>query len=307
MLLRSLFVLTTLCALALAQGGEAEEAERVRRKQAAIDEGSDVKEAGKGDNPDDAAEKDRLLTPEQRLARNVRHGASNFCTFVATPKPAKLMPGQTGVLVVTAILKGQAVLPSPAPLEITSPATQGLATLGSATFRPAEPGRLHQGYLGRPVYDNWAIFEVPVTMSPEAQVGRKQPVVLDFKFDLYDGMSAQAVGRFLDRAATEIEVGQSADPSVSIGHRQAGTGPVVAVVPAGADGTDAARGSPAAPPSRTVEAAPVAAAGQAAPTPVAGPQDDSLLVDEGSPLPVPLLVGGGALVVALLLLLARRK
>lgn len=319
MLLRLLTVLTCCSVFCPAQqGGESTE-EYDRRKRAAIEAGEvDVKPVGKGEkvvekDSDEAMEK---LTPEQRLQRNIHHGAASFCTFVATPKPARLMPGQSGVIVVTAILKGQAVLPSPAPLELVSPPTQGLITLGSLAFRPAEPGRLAAGYVGRPVYDNWAIFEVPVTMGAGAVVGRKVPVGLELKFDLFDGTSAQPIGRFLDRANTEIEVGQSADPSVAGGMKPA-------VPPAAGPGVSAPTGEPKTastdadagtrkPPETRIEAAPSlvapdrpqpehAAAPQTTPAPAPG------VTDEEGGLPLPLMLGGGTALLALVLLFARRK
>lgn len=308
--LRPLLVLTCLATFCAAQGGEAEaEAERVRLKRIALEEGSDVKDLKEGEKgtPDEAFEK---MTPEQRLNHNIRHGASNYCTFTATPKPAKLLPGQTGVIVVTAILKGNAVLQAPTPLEVISSAQQGLATLGTPIFRPAELGKLEAGYRGRPVYENWLIFEVPVTMASDAVLGRKQPVAMEMRFDLHDGSSAQAVGRFLDRVSTEIEVGLSADPAVAALQRnaaaRAGAAPVVA---ASGAGSDAAVDKPA-PAERTVQAAGIVPAKEAPPeAPVAAaiPSSQPVLPEEDSALPIPLLVGGGAVVVLLALLLMRRK
>jgi len=317
MLLRLSFVLSCLVALVSAQSGE-EETERLRAKREAageaVEEGGDLKSEHGKKNPDEAEGLEKL-TPEQRLARNIRHGASNFCSFVVNPKPAKLMPGQSGMLVVTAILKGPAVLPSPAPLEITSPAQQGMATLGPATFRPAEPGKLAKGYLGRPVYDNWAILEVPVTISPQAIVGRKQPVSLEMKFDLYDGVSAQAIGRFIDHAAAEIEIGLSPDPNVVVRPRT-GAQPQEAGEAAAQPGvgpTDAERGSKPALPERKVEVAETQAPKVQAPltaAPAAGVPEPAaptpLIEDDGFP-GLPLWIGGGALLLVVLLLLVRRR
>lgn len=307
--LRPLLVLTCLATFCAAQGGETEaEAERGRLKRIAIEEGSDEKDAkGEKGTPDEAFEK---MTPEQRLNHNIRHGASNYCTFTATPKPAKLLPGQTGVIVVTAILKGNAVLQAPAPLEVISSPQQGLATLGAPTFRPAELGKIEAGYRGRPVYENWLIFEVPVTMASDAVLGRKQPVAMEMRFDLHDGGSAQAVGRFLDRVSTEIEVGLSADPAVAALQRdaaaRAGASPVAAPSSAG---SDAAVGKTA-PVERTVQAAAIVPAKdvpQEAPVATQSPSSPPALAEEDSSLPVPLLVGGGAVLAVLVLLLLRRK
>lgn len=309
MFLRSLAVLTCLAVLCPAQSGEGQE-ELIRRKRAAagevVESQDGSKEAGKP-SPDESWEK---MTPEQRLNHNIRHGASTYCTFTATPKPARLMPGQSGIIVVTAILRGDAVLPAPATLEVLSPPQQGLATLGAPSFRPAEAGKLAKGYLGRPVYDNWAIFEVPVTMSTEAVVGKKQPIALEMRFDLYDGNSAQAVGRFIDRTSTEIEIGLALDPAVAAGRRAPAVVPTgESTSPTAAASSDAQAGRKPAEPSRHVEAAPVASTGDSgAASPAVGRTEEfPAVAEEEGVVPMPLLLGGGALVIALLLLLLRRK
>ena len=154
---------------------------------------------------------DAKLTPEQRLARNITNGASQYCRFFATVTPAKLLPGQTGTLRVLATLQGHAVLQAPPQLEFVGQAQQGVVSLGPIALQPAAPGRIETGYRGRPVYENFAVIEAPVTMAPNAVMGSKHIVAMDLKFDLYDGTSTQPIGRFLDRASTELEVGSAAE------------------------------------------------------------------------------------------------
>ncbi|MCB9886255.1 MAG: hypothetical protein H6838_12230 [Planctomycetes bacterium] len=248
------------------------------------------------------------LTPEQRLERSIRSGASAYCRFVAAVRPSRLLPGQSGTLYVTAVLQGAAVLPAPAPLQVTSPATQGSITLGAPTFHPAKPGTLASGYLGRPVYDNTAIFEIPVTMAADAKIGTKQPVHVDMKFDLYDGTSAQVVGRFVDRATTEVEVGLAADPSVTMPVQVAAGARTTN--PTGTSGGSDTNGEAGA-----MERAP--ALGGEAVTPGAAASHPVVAAEEPlDPQPIPdaggnhmqfLLVGGGVLVLLILGLLIRRK
>lgn len=249
------------------------------------------------------------LTPEERLARNVTNGASAYCRFVASCRPPKLLPGQSGVLYVTALLQGNAVLPSPAPIEVLPRTKSNPISLGSLAVQPADAGKLAQAYLGRPVYDNFAVFEVPVTMGPEAKIGEKHGVYLDLKFDLYDGNSAQPVGRFIDRVSTEIEVGAAPDPVVQGGVKKPAVQPAAAT------------------PQEPVEAAPPTERGDEVVTaredqPVAVPAGAASATDvdpapawstppptaeTGDGLPLPLLLGGGALVVVILLLLLRKR
>jgi hypothetical protein len=155
------------------------------------------------------------MTPEERLNASIRRDAKGHCRFVAACRPAKLMPGESGTLLISAILQGSAVLPAPLQMTMTPRVPAESLAVGDMIVQPAEPGVLAKGYLGRPVYENTAIIEVPVTMGSSAQIGSKQSFAVDLQFDIYDGTSTQIVGRFLERVSTEIEVGQHIDPAVA--------------------------------------------------------------------------------------------
>lgn len=155
------------------------------------------------------------MTPEERLNASIRRDARGQCRFVAACRPPKLMPGESGTLLITAILQGAAVLPAPLQMIMTPRVKPESVAIGDMMARPAQPGVLAKGYLGRPVYENTAILEVPITMGNTAKVGSKQPVAMDLQFDIYDGTSAQVVGRFVERVATDIEVGKYIDPVVA--------------------------------------------------------------------------------------------
>ena len=249
------------------------------------------------------------LTPEQRLARNVTSGAGAFCGFQVSVSPAKLMPGQSGTLKVLATLRGNTVLPSPAPIEMVGPQQQGKVTLGGLTPQPAAPGRLAAAYLGRPVYDNYAVFEVPVTMAADAPLGSKHVAAVDMRFDLYDGNSAQPIGRFVDRVSMEIEVGKVADPEVR-GQSQAAAVPESAPVagqptpPAAGGAPDA--GGPAPLAGRVLVADP---APSAPPATVDVPATDAPqpIVEESGGVPVLVLAGGAVAAIVVGMLLLRRK
>ena len=250
------------------------------------------------------------LTPEERLARNITNGASAHCRFYTSFRPAKLMPGESGTMLVTMTFHGAAVLPAPPAIEMLSGPRQGPVTVGALAVRPAEAGRLASGYLGRPVYDNFAVFEIPVTLTGEAQVGSKQPVVVEFKFDLYDGVSAQPIGRFVDRATGEIEVGQQPDPKVAMPRRAdepaappVRTGPVAAV-PAGAAITPPTATGPAVLTGRTGEAPETTPS-----VPVAADNSGSLPLPSAAEGDLPLLpiLGGAVLMIGVVILLAKKR
>src|SRR5262245_44213520 len=94
------------------QGQEETRVEEMARQRAKQAEARGEKADG-GDKGD--KEREENLTPEQRLARYITNGAGAHCRFLATVKPLKLMPGQSGTMLVTAVLQGHAVIPSPPP------------------------------------------------------------------------------------------------------------------------------------------------------------------------------------------------
>lgn len=306
-LLRIVLAGVSLAALAPSQGRSTEglsdeQAVRLAKAKAAMAErGAEKSDAGDGERGEWAN-----LTPEERLARNVVNGASAYCRFVASCRPAKLLPGQSGTLYVTALLQGNAVLPSPAPIELLPRTQTNPVAVGALAVEPAELGKFAKAYLGQPVYDNFAVFQVPVTMGPEAKIGEKHGVALDLKFDLYDGNSAQPVGRFIDRVATDIEVGVAPDPVVQGAANKPAAVPAESIKTAAPAerGDEAVRsrqpaartGEAVVPPPEVAEPAPRASSPQLPPT-----------SDSGDGLPLPLLLGGGVLVVVILLLLMRKR
>jgi hypothetical protein len=249
------------------------------------------------------------LTPEERLARNITNGASAHCRFHTSFRPARLMPGQSGTMLVTMTFHGAAVLPAPPAIEILSGPRQGPVTVGTLAVRPAEPGRLASGYLGRPVYDNFAVFEIPVTLTGEVEIGSKQPVSVEFKFDLYDGVSAQPIGRFVDRATGEIEVGQQPDPKVALPRRaeEPAAAPVRLEPVASNPGASAASSTATGPAAITGRAA--EAQDQKPSMPTAGEGSSSLPVPSAADGDLPLLpiLGGAVLVLGVVILLAKKR
>lgn len=316
MLLRLAAAILCLSALVPSQGGEGrpspslEDRRKVERLRNAMEE-KERSERGEGE---EKSEEEMLaaLTPEERLARTVITGASSHCRFYASLRPAKLLPGQTGILLVTAALQGQAVIPAPARFEIVGKPKNGLVEVGNLSVRPAEPGRLAPGYLGKPVHDNFALLEIPISLSPQAQVGTKHPLAIDLKFDLYDGNSAQPVGRFVDRVSAEIEVGQPLDPAVRGGSRQPDSPDLTERPAAAAAAPSPASPSPGtpteSPPLRgTVTPAAEADAGSVSDQAAGGRSQPDLLPVDDAGLPFPILVGAGALLVGLLVLLLRKR
>lgn len=287
---------------------------RVSERQGEAERRMKAREKGENGEKEAGLEDEKNLTPEQRLARHVISGASQHCRLHISVTPSKLLPGQSGTVKVLMALQGKAVLPVPAPLELVGPAQQGMLTLGAYTLSPPPMGKLATAYLGRPVYDNYAVLEMPVTMSPSAALGSKNVVSVDLKFDLYDGGSGQPIGRFLDRVATEVDVGTVPDPAVRGAARKPAAEPRVA------DSTPAKAAPPApepaksAPPLQANVVTPNSPAVKVPDQPLAASGSNSaaaggsLPVEEGGgDLPMPMLIGGGVILVGLAVLLARKN
>ncbi len=243
-------------------------------------------------------------------------GARGHCRFDGAVQPKRLLPGQTGTLLVTMMLEGDSVMTSPSSLTLQEVA--GSIPIGQWSIRPATQGRVAPAYLGQPVYDNWAVIEVAVTMPSDARLAEKRNVVLALEFDLNSGASGQPIGHFRENYSVAIEVGASAKPPVQVGAAQSaalGTGPVGAgSVKAATDSEQGAPGKPdALPANGSPEAAELADIHRANPIQTAGEQGgtspDSGLEVEGSSSS--LLVGIGVFaalaVLVLAIVLARRQ
>jgi hypothetical protein len=240
---------------------------------------------------------------------NARRRGAAFLQFRVHTRPARLMPGESGTLIVTALLKGNAVLPAPNPLQMTSPPQQGQLAFGAPAFREAGPARLEKAFLGRPAYDNFVIMELPLTLGPDAKVGTKLPVNIALDYELLDGEQGTSLGRFSDAAIGAVEVGRAPDPAVQGGYQRPDFGELLpatqriesvpaAAVPTATNPLPAISGAAAAVPEQPESVPTVAAGGE--------PERPMPLVAQDEGLPWALILGGAGLL-ALVLLLALRK
>ncbi|MEC8252473.1 MAG: hypothetical protein VX044_04620 [Planctomycetota bacterium] len=288
------------------EGGEVQEQLQQARQKLA-------KKRAKSREFDDAGTEAELsrMSPEELLAARKRRGSRGQCRFVADVRPARLLPGQSGTMLITAILQGRSVLQAPATISIKSVTKGDLVEFGQLTARPALAGTIHKGFLGRPVYENTAVFEVPVTLAGNATLGDKLQVAVDLEFDIYDGESTQVVGRFVERVQTDVEVGQALDPVVeprtARSEREA---PEEPVAPVGAGEVSTAGGVGCGPAMDgavvRVGVAPAVEEPSAASSTTSLPVGRSGAFGGGS-ITWLLLGGGGILVVIVMLLLARKR
>ncbi|MFT7536033.1 MAG: hypothetical protein ACI85K_001987 [Hyphomicrobiaceae bacterium] len=307
---RILAVLLLFVAVIPAQRGEgelsSEQIEAMQSQRSADGKGRSEKESAT-----DRKNRWEAMTPEERLDSNIRRGSKAHCRFVATCRPPKMLPGQSGVMMITAILSGQSVLPAPLQMQLTPRVQPGAVAIGSLSPRPALPGTIAKAYLGRPVYENTAVFEVPVTMGNDAKLGSKALIAVDLQFDIYHGDTGQTIGRFIERVTTDVEVAPYVDPPVS--NRTPKVQPKPApIAPIEVTNPDANPSNVIEPDSNamsgTVTEVPVDAPEpvevDAPATPSKLPPTDS---GEGLGLPSILAIGGGAFLLVMVLLLKRKK
>lgn len=135
--------------------------------------------------------------------------ATGQCRLVTSVVPKRVLPGQGGKVVVVMVMEADSVLLSPAPLTFQMQADQGPVHLSQPQFQPAKaaPAALAPAFQGRAVYADTAIFEVPFTVTSAAEMGRKYPVGIGLEFDLNLGRTGQTLGRFVDQASVEVEIG----------------------------------------------------------------------------------------------------
>ncbi|MGE3172292.1 MAG: hypothetical protein AB7O97_06665 [Planctomycetota bacterium] len=237
-------------------------------------------------------------------------GARGRCRFDGSFQPKRLMPTQTGKLLVTMVLQADAVMAAPASVQVTSLGNS--VTIGAVRVSPPTNGTVAEAYLGKPVYDNWALLEIDVTMPPDAKLGEKRTAVLQIEFDLNEGATGKPLGHFRERVSYACEVGVDANPVVTIAPQRADPvtptqveEPAPARQQASGDEVGGAESSDPTPSGHVAEA-PASAAG---PSEATGrmPQGNQPPVDASSP--TAWLALGGGLVVLLggALLLSRRK
>lgn len=286
-----------------------------------IEPGGEVRaegvEEGSADEPTKQLD-GKLLDPKAAAeAANMPRHARGMCHMVSAIHPNRIAPGTTGTGIVTMILEGDAVLTAPAPVQFTYAEVQGPVTLAAAAFRPAKKARIAQAFAGREAYDNYAIFEVPITVAPGTPHGRQQ-ANLNLTFDLHHAQSGALLGKFTDNVTIDVEVGI---PTASSNLMQVGGGEALGA-PAAQNGltpsTLTATPQPKAPeltfPNRPqVEAnLPAGEAGGAAPAvaPTQPAEGDPIpLVDESGGLPILMvaMVAGSLAVLVILMLVLRKR
>lgn len=258
----------------------------------------------------DSVEVEGVSDTSPEALRNARamRGSRGQCRFVPAMRPPQLLPGQSGTLLITAILQGRSVLQAPANVVVTPRSNGNVVQLGELKARPAKVGTIHDAYRGQNVYENTAVFEVPVTIASTANLGDRAKVALELEFEIHDGNTAQLVGKFIERVETQVEIAPFVDPVVEPAASAATAEPVgVGAAPVDPEPRPApVSGRDSGAPALSGDASePVAA-----PAPVAQSEGGSELppvTSSEAQFPTALVVGGGALLLVIALLFLRKK
>lgn len=224
--------------------------------------------------------------------------AGGRCRFDWSLQPEKLLPGQTGVLKVMMIMQSKAVMRSGSDLKASQRQPAGRLVLGDVTVSPPRISNLAKAYEGKPIYDDWALLEIPITMAADAPLGSRQTAVLEADFELHDGVSGTSMGRYQQLIRVHCEAGTVSDPEV----QEPGTSPPA---PSGASEEAGRAGSP----ERMASAEDESLPGQAAQLDAEGASSSR---PQGGDLPAEgsgtgLLVGAVLIAGVVLLLLFRRR
>ncbi|GDY01474.1 hypothetical protein LBMAG49_08030 [Planctomycetota bacterium] len=261
-----------------------------------------------------AAEALLRMTPAERLARSPSHGSLGHCRFDTHLLPERLLPGRSGTLIVTMVFEGDSVMPSPPNLICRAVGGPPDLLFGDYQLEPAPlGGKQAKSYAGVPVYDNWATLRIPVTLAAQVALGQERQGCLEMTFDLYNAVSGQPVGRFIENVQVKVEAGSSPDPAILMA-----TVPSEALkaAPAGAVPTEKEQAQQVAAPSLQSPSKADGRAGNAQSLPSGGIADpeDAESASFGMPvvlaneLNVWLPVSGGLLVIAVVgLIMLRRR
>jgi len=165
-------------------------------------------------------------------------GSRGYCIIRGSVQPRRIAPGGTGTVVLTMLLEKNFVMTSPANLEFDYLPEQGSIRVGRPVLRPAREGTLETMFKGQPVYDNYAVIDVPISVAPDAKFGEHH-VRLKTIFDITNGTTGQLFQRFLEPTGAVVEVGEAIPENIAP-RLQSGPDAVARPLPGSAGGGAAA-------------------------------------------------------------------
>lgn len=285
---------TSLCAQ---EGDDAVRAQQVK------EEGAD------GGVTDEERMKAELAGKEAAGQPGVIGGLDRFMLPVTSIEPARIPPGGSGTLVITLALREGAVLAGAPDLELRYSPAQAPAQLGVWALGEPSIGTEEGAFRGKPVYENYAIVRIPLSVDASAAHGKYQ-LSASIIARLSDPRLGTALGQFQGPAIGQLVVGPALPtpqkPAAGAGESGAGVRQ-----PNKVNAKPADDGSVPVPVEgeREVVAAAAHGAGRAAGDPAVGwdPSGTEVPLEERGDTLLLWIGGGAGLVLLLALLLGARR
>lgn len=219
-------------------------------------------------------------------------------------EPRRIAPGASGVARLVLSMQRDSVLAVGTHLEIVCPTTEQ-ARFGPWALAEPQIGSSAGAFRGRPVYENYALVEMPVTVTAGTAHG-KYPIRMMVVADITDARTGTTTRRAQAQAVGELVVGPPLPVPPAAGVEQAAPARPAAAVAVPVDDGEVALPVEAAGAPVGAEVA-AARSGGAAPTD-AGRLPSLPSADPGTGAGGWLAIGGaGVLVLILALLLATRR
>lgn len=132
----------------------------------------------------------------------------NFFTALASVRPRRLAPGESGTLhVVVTLRPGWVVLPTAHMKLVVDPKDCPLI-LGQPSHKPARVARFAKLFEGQRVYDDSIEFEVPVTVGKSAET-QKHYLKGTVEIDMTDAKTGKPGGRIVGSLVGYAKIGAS--------------------------------------------------------------------------------------------------
>ena len=138
---------------------------------------------------------------------------SKFFAALASVRPRRLAPGETGVLhVVVTLRPGRVVLPD-ALIFLNVKRDKGPWVLGQTELKPARLAEYAKHYAGKPVYDDTIEFEVPLTVAADAKHD-KYSLAGYVQLEVTNGSDGKSLGLIAGGLVGRVHIG---NPLLSAG------------------------------------------------------------------------------------------
>lgn len=187
------------CALAPSQALRAQEGDDAGASR--------VKESGGADGEEEALRrKAEMAGKVDPGPAPIGGGLDRFMVPVTSIEPARIPPGGTGTLIIAFVMREGAVLATAADLELKYSPAQSPAQLGTWTIDDPKPGTAEGAFRGKPVFENYAIVRIPLSVDAGAAHG-KYPLSASVIAKLADPRLGANIGQFQGPATAQLVVG----------------------------------------------------------------------------------------------------